>query len=202
VREYKADSAGLDLFVFGGEGRWQEKEGWVSECYGQRVQAPVWKFSARAAGAQCFISFLMPRAAHAPQSSMREIEAVNGRAFETSKGASRDILLMSDGALAETALMASDFEWAWARFDAGSRTPSELLLINGHHFKLNGLEVLNSPERIQYLFMRRMGEDLYVDSEARPELSGFGAGRLVFTDKMPERTVEYKEAGRSSFQMT
>lgn len=197
IREGKAGQAGLDLFTFGQEGGLQEGVGWVSECYGQRAEAPVWKFYADVKGTRSFISFMMPRVAHGPQASAREIEAVGGRAFEANTGASRDILLMADGAMAESAQIASDFQWAWARFEANGQLPSELLLINGHHLMLNGREVLKSRERISYLFMRRLGADLYVDSEARPELSGFGASRLIFTDEMVKAgAAEYEEAGR------
>ncbi|MBD0372879.1 MAG: alginate lyase family protein [Pyrinomonadaceae bacterium] len=199
ILEEKADAPGLALFAFGHEGRWQRSEGWVSQCYGQRVQSPVWKFSALVQGAQDFVSFIIPQAAHAAKSFAREVEAVEGRAFETSTNAVRDILLMANGALAEYALAASDFEWVWLRFEHGSQTPSEALLINGHRFMLNGREALASAEPLAYLFMRRVGEVLYVDSEERPELDAecFGARRLIFTDAVSDDRTEFEEAVRN-----
>ncbi|HEX8745680.1 MAG TPA: alginate lyase family protein [Pyrinomonadaceae bacterium] len=201
VRASVGDSARLEMFVFGGDGAWEDCEGWVSECYGQRVKAPAGKFSAEAAGAREFVSILMPEAARVPEAFVREMECVDGRAFEMGRGPVRDVLLMSDGRRAESEQAASDFEWAWARFEADNPAPSELLLINGRHLELRGRGVLDAPERISYLLMRRVGEDLYVESESRPEISGFGAGRVIFTDAVP-KAVQHEEAGRSSLQMT
>jgi hypothetical protein len=199
VRAFGDGSAALDLFVFGHEGRWQKSEGWISDCYGQRVEAPVYKFSARLAGAQDFISFLLP-ASLASESSVREIEAAETRAFEVSRDGVRDVLLMSnDGALARTTGAASDFEWAWLRFGPGEKRPSEALLINGSRFMLDGRRVLEHQAPLSYLFIRRVGEDLYVDAEARPEIScePLGARRVIFTDAVPGIKANYEEAVRS-----
>ena len=201
VRASVEDSARLDMFIFGGEGVWEGGEGWISECYGQRVTAPAGKFTAGAAGTPELISVLMPEAAHATEAFVREIECDNGRAFEMRRGAVRDVLLLSDGQQAESGQMTSDFEWTWARFEADSPAPSELLLINGSHLALGGREVLDAPARISYLFMRRAGEDLYVESESRPKISGLGAGRVIFTDAVP-KAVQHEEAERCSLQMT
>jgi hypothetical protein len=144
---------------------------------------------------------MIPKSASAPGASVLEIEAVGGRAFETSFGDARDILLMADGALAESAQVASDFEWAWARYEAGRQTPSEVLLINGRSLFLDGRKVLDATNPIAYLFMRRIGEDLYVEAESKPELSGaaLGAARVVFTSEMPgpEASRQLEEAGKS-----
>ncbi|HKS28524.1 MAG TPA: hypothetical protein VJS44_11920, partial [Pyrinomonadaceae bacterium] len=182
--------------VFGQEGAWRGGEGWVSECYGRRVKAPVWTFSAEAKGEREFVSFLVPEA------TVREIECIGGRAYEMRRGSMRDLLLTAgEGERVEAASIASDFEWTWARFEGSSPMPSELLLINGRNLELNGRAVLDAHARISYLFMRRVGEDCYVESDARPELSGFGAGRVIFTDAVP-KAPEHEEAGQSSLQVT
>jgi hypothetical protein len=189
------DDAGLSLFVFGQGGVWSKGEGWVSPCYGKRVEAPVCTYSATIEGTRAFVTFLMPEG----EASAREVEAVGGRAFEAKSRGVRDILLMAEGALAESAQVASDFEWAWARFERGAQTPSELLLINGRRLMLNGRAVLDTQERVEYLFMRRVGEDLYVEAGAGVEVKAeaLGARRVIFTREMPKASLQLEEAGKS-----
>jgi uncharacterized heparinase superfamily protein len=196
VREHGGGAA-LGLFVFGHGGEWRKGEGLVSPCYGRRVAAPVCTFSATALGAQDFVTFLLPERAR--ETSAREIEAVGGRAFETNSRGVRDILLISEGESAESARVASDFEWAWLRYDAGAQRPSEVLLINGRRLFLNERAVLDAVRRIDYLFMRRVGEDLYVESDARPELDvgALKARRVIFSQGAPGASLQLEEAGKS-----
>src|SRR5262249_19799205 len=91
VRERTKNRPGLDLFTFGNQGAWRREDGWVSPCYGTRIPAPVLIFSAQGDGDQEFVTFLVPRAAHAADSQVREIEARDGRAFEVCDGGARDL---------------------------------------------------------------------------------------------------------------
>jgi hypothetical protein len=197
VREHDGAGAGLSLFSFGSHGEWRKSEGWVSPCYGKRVSAPVCTFSGTIEGTQDFVTFLLPERAR--ETSAREIEAVGARAFETTSRDVRDILLMAEGTLAESRQVTSDFEWAWLRYEAGAQRPSEALLINGRRLFLNGRPVLDAAERIEYLFLRRVGEDLYVESEAsvEPEAGALGARRLIFTRELPKASLQLEEAGKS-----
>jgi hypothetical protein len=192
VREECTEAAaGLDLFAFGRGGRWHRGEGFVSPCYGQMKRAPVCTYSASGTGTQDFISFLMPESAGGRKAAAREIEAAGGRAFTTEVEGRRDILLLSEGALMESAQVASDFEWTWARYEEGEKIPSTLLLINGRRLALNGREAIDAPESIPYLFMGRIGDELFIDSESRPEVeaAAFGAARLFFSSEIPRREV-------------
>jgi uncharacterized heparinase superfamily protein len=202
VRASYEGSARMSLFVFGTEGHWRTSEGFVSPCYGKLVQSPRATFSMRGAGSQDFISLLMPDAESIAETSAREIEAVGGRAFEMNFGAARDMLLMSEEAYAESMRVASDFQWAWMRFETGEDIPSEAILIRGRRLKLYGLEVLYAKEPLAYLFMRRAGADLYVESDSRPLIDGaaLGASRVIFTEKLSrsKQARQYEEARATS----
>lgn len=158
VREHKSDAGGLELFIFCKTGEWRKEQGWVSECYGQRTAAPVLRFSSEAAGAQEFITFMLPKAAQSARSQVEEVEAKGGRAFEVLDGDRRDVWLLGDGGTVETSLAASDFEWAWMRFAPGASVPEEMLLINGRHLSLEGQEILRAERRLGYVTARRDGD--------------------------------------------
>src|SRR5947209_3599224 len=123
VRGRTPDAVGLELFTFCKTGEWRKEQGWVSECYGQRTAAPVLLFSSEAAGAQEFVTFMLPEPAQSARTQVEEIETTGGRAFEVLDGDRRDLLLLGDGSMIETAPVASDFEWAWMRFAPDAATP-------------------------------------------------------------------------------
>ena len=121
VRERPADGPGLEIHVFGRGGLWREEEGWVSPCYRERSAAPVFSFTAEGAGAQEFITFLVPRRAGDEKTCVREIEAEHGRAFEILDAGARDVLIVGGGGrTARAAGVVSDFDLTWARFAHGS----------------------------------------------------------------------------------
>ncbi|PYS82031.1 MAG: hypothetical protein DMF67_14530 [Acidobacteria bacterium] len=165
VRERTSDAAGFELFTFCQAGGWRKEQGWVSECYGQRAAAPVLIFSNEAAGAQEFITFMLPKPAQAPRTQVEEIEARGGRAFEVLDGDRRDVLLLGDGGPVETASVASDFEWAWMRFAPGASTPEEMLLINGRQLSLEGQELLRAGRRLGYVVARRDGDRVRMETD-------------------------------------
>ena len=67
--------------------------------------------------------------------------------------------MIRDGQRVETARMASDFEWTWARFSgAGASVPEELVLIGGQTLELEAHEILRSRRRLSHLAARRKGE--------------------------------------------
>ncbi|HEX3558981.1 MAG TPA: alginate lyase family protein [Pyrinomonadaceae bacterium] len=172
VRERKDDAAGLELFTFGQAGEWRREQGWVSECYGQRAESPVCVFSSEASGAQEFVTFMLPKAAQSARSQVEsarsrveEVAAKGGRAFEVLDGDRRDVWLLGDGGTVETALAASDFEWAWMRFAPGASVPEEMLLVNGQHLSLEGQELLCAGRRHGYVTARREGDRLRLETD-------------------------------------
>ena len=145
-------SATLQMAAFSANGAWTWEDGWVSECYGEKKAAPVFAFTVLANGSEELVTFLLPEiAGHKPR--VREIEALNGRAFEIDVDGRHDVLLLrnSDEVLVETARFISDFEVTWARFEkADSRPPEELILINGHTVLFEGRDLLKSTKKINY----------------------------------------------------
>jgi hypothetical protein len=93
VREEDANGAGLDLYVFGAGGRWRREEGWVSSCYGERRPAPVFVYAAEAAGAQEFVTLLVPRRAGQPPARVR---AARG-GYEIAHAGGRDRVVCGAG---------------------------------------------------------------------------------------------------------
>src|SRR5205085_971889 len=96
VRERATGAAGLELFTFCKTGGWRKEEGWVSQCYGRRMLAPVLRFSSEASGAQEFVTFMLPKAAQGSRARVEEVEAKGGRAFEVLDGDRRDVLMLGE----------------------------------------------------------------------------------------------------------
>ena len=137
----------LQIESFAENGAWRTEEGWVSHCYGEKTPAPVRVFSATAEGNVEIITFLLPQAAR-----VEEIETTGGRGFEVRRGASRDLLILRDrGArLAQTASVVTDCDCAWLRFGGDGSTPEEVVLIGGSKLALNGANIVDSRERVEY----------------------------------------------------
>jgi hypothetical protein len=166
VRERTVDEAGLEIYAFGDTGTWKREDGSVSECYGAAASAPVYVFSAEGLDAQEFDTFLLPRAATATLgASVKRIEAAGGRGFEVLDEDTRDVLLLNDGHIVEGERFVTDFEWAWARFSRSDERLLELVLIQGRQLSLDGQEILNLTEPVNYAFARPVEGRLLVETE-------------------------------------
>lgn len=155
---------GLKMACFGENGRWQREEGFVSHCYAEREEAPIFVFSAEARANEDFLTFLLPQAQS--ETEVNEVEAIGGRAFEVSGSSGHDVLIVKTGERAEMARLASDFEWTWARYaDENATVPEELVLIGGQWLELGGREVLRSGRRINYLVASRIGEQFRIETD-------------------------------------
>ncbi len=165
------DEASLKIFAFAGDGHWGWEEAWVSQCYGEREPAPVCVFSANAADEE-FVTFILPLAGAKLPPAVSEVETTGGRAFEVTSEMAVDLVMIRDGQRVETARMASDFDWTWARFSsAGASVLEELVLLGGQTLRLEGQEILKSRSRLNYLAASRKG-----DSEFRISDCGFRNG--------------------------
>ena len=66
----------------------------------------------------------------------------------------------------ETARLASDFEWTWARFAGDhAQIPEELVVIGGQMLELEGKEILKSARRINYLVASRVGDQFRLETD-------------------------------------
>jgi hypothetical protein len=163
-------SAVLQMAAFGKNVEWREELRWVSHCYGEMTPAPVFVFTVLAKGSQELVTFLLPEPAGA-RPKARQIEALNGSAFEIENEGQHDVLMFLsqfeefESGWVETARLGSDFDVTWVRFSKGSRTPDELILINGYSLEFEGRALLRSTKKINYLAAQRVGDRFRVDSE-------------------------------------
>jgi hypothetical protein len=159
------NAGGLTIAGFGGNGAWRWEEASVSHCYGEQTPAPAFVFSLRAA-ADDLTTFLLPSAGARSAPQVREIEAIGGHAFEVVSENARDIVMIGSGGRVETARLAGDFEWIWARFGpADDSIPEELVLIGGRVLELEGKEIMRAARRINYLVASRVGEHFRIETD-------------------------------------
>ncbi len=178
IRE-NGHAAALQLTTFGERGEWLRESGWVSHCYGTREKSPLWVFSAEANGPVELITVMVPETLGASSKAVvREIEALNGRAFEINTENKHDVLLLRRGwglenGQLETPRFISDFDVAWVRFaNEQARNPEELVLIGGERVELDGRILLKSTRTIEYLVASSIGERFRVETnEGELEIS-------------------------------
>jgi hypothetical protein len=170
--EGEGETGGLALYTFARAGAWHKHDGLVSPCYGAAVPAPVCTFNF-SGKAEETVTLIVPRAAQGGQVSAREIEAVGGRAFELTGGATRDCLLLraDDAPAVETAQFASSFAWTWLRFHGDDAAePQELVAVEGRTLRLDGRELICAAAPVGYLAARREGAGWHVDSDTGENL--------------------------------
>jgi hypothetical protein len=174
----------LQLATFARGGDWTREQGWVSSCYGEKKEAPVFAFSVLAKGSEDLVTFLLPQVTGAhPKPTVREVEALEGRAFAVTINDKHDLLLIrgfpgETAGRVETARMASDFELTWARFSSErARMPDELVLIGGQTLEVEGREILKSGKRIDYLAVCGVGDQVRLEKD-----EGIFVGRLPIKD--------------------
>jgi hypothetical protein len=185
VRERAEGAPGLDVHTFGTmAGAWRHESGWVTHAYASRVAAPICIFSAEATGAQELVTFLVPRAAGAPATELRHIEAIGGVACELREVSSpphaektKDVMLARrfDASEIETARFASDGETAWMRLRVGhdelnrSEALTEFVIIGGSRLAVDNVEVLRANACAGFFSVRRVSDDV---SEVETDASG------------------------------
>jgi hypothetical protein len=163
VTEKAGKKVGLRLFTFDANGGWQRKESWISRCYGSRIKAPVLRYISRGVAAQEFFTFLLPTDSVNPEPEVNETEIIGGRAFVINFRNYRDLLVFSDGSPSiQTEFFETNFNFLWARLSEGESQPEEYVLIHGNKFSLNGEEIINRPQTLDFVAARRLGKRLNV----------------------------------------
>ena len=178
IRE-NGHGAGLQVTTFGERGEWLRESGWVSHCYGSREESPLWVFCAQSNGPVELITVMVPETLSATSRPVvREIEALNGRAFEINTEDKHDVLLLRrnwgiENGQIETPRFVSDFDVAWVRFaNERARNPEELVLIGGESVELDGRILLKSTRTIDYLVASSLGDRFRVETnEGELEIS-------------------------------
>ncbi len=166
AQDCRISEKGLDVQVFAVSGSWTAEKAWVSNCYGSKEEAPCFVFST---GAQEVVTFLLPQGdGAASRTTVREIEAIGGTAYEVTHAAGIDVVMLKDmrSAQVETARFGSDFQWTWARFsEADEGSPTELVLISGTTLHIQGKRVLCTRTPLEYLVARRVEDQFTVESD-------------------------------------
>jgi hypothetical protein len=147
------EERGLQVTVFGAEGRWRREEGWVSHCYGSRERTRLYAYSAQTAGDQRFVTFLLPQV-EARKYSVEEVEAIGGKAFAVTHENGLDIVMIraGDSEQVEMERLASNFAWTWVRFThPEGNMPEDMVLLNGSRLSIEGKQVLNSEQHVECL---------------------------------------------------
>lgn len=149
---------GMQIISFADAGSWTKEEGWVSSCYGERVRAPVFVFSAPAEGYFEVTTFILPEgSAKSVYARVEEVQATGGRGFKVQTENSHDVLLIQDpgSGISQTGSMISDFEYTWMRFDGNNSDPEELVLLGGQKLEINGQKTVGASERVDYSWFRK-----------------------------------------------
>ncbi|NNE97653.1 MAG: heparinase II/III-family protein, partial [Pyrinomonadaceae bacterium] len=164
VSETNSQGFGLELFTFGDNGNWRIKDGWVSNCYGDRDKAPLVQYVSKGVGPQEFFTFMVPNEKGFEKPEVIETTVEGGRAFVVNYRNYSDLFVFADGdgQIIRTEFFNTDFRFLWARMSPDDRLPEEFVLINGSNFSLDGRVVVQDPKGLDYAIARRFGDKLYV----------------------------------------
>lgn len=163
LSEAPGEKVGVRFFAFGDNGSWHKKEGFISPVYGRKEAAPFFQYISNGTGAQEFFTFVLPfeNAFEAPE--VFESDVAGGRAFVVKYRDYRDLFLFSDGEqIIRTEFFNSNARFLWARLSAGETLPEEFVLIGGTNFTIEGREVINYLQPIEFAVARRFGSKLNV----------------------------------------
>ncbi len=166
VNESSAEDVGLKLLTFGDNGLWHNKESWVSPCYGRKVNAPFLRFVSKGIGSQEFFTFMMPTDSSFNAPEVFETDVIGGRAFVIKYRDYNDLFVFGDGngQTIRTEFFDTNFKFLWARLSEGEALPEEFVMIDGTNFVLNGREIVNHPQPLNFVNARRLGAKLNVST--------------------------------------
>lgn len=154
------------LFTFGDNGAWQQKESWISNNHGKKMNAPFLRFMSTGKGTQEFFTFILPVDRGYDPPDVSEIDADAGRAFVIKYGPYTDVFFFNDapGMSIDNGIFESNFRYSWARLAPGESLPDELVLIDGDRLRLGDCEVLAAHDA-NYASIRRLGRELYLKTD-------------------------------------
>lgn len=151
------------LFTFGDNGSWQQKESWISNDHGNRVNAPFLRFMSSGTGTQEFFTFLFPVGMGQERPDVTELQMASGRAFVIKYSGYTDVFVFNDepGKTIDNGIFGSNFKYSWARLSEGETRPDEFVVIDGSGLVIDGNAVF-SDAIVPHAAVRRFGHDLYI----------------------------------------
>lgn len=154
------------VYTFDGSGSWDQKESWISNHHGNRVNAPLLRFRSKGVGTQEFFTFILPVSLgiHVPEAS--EVISYKGRAFIVRFAGYTDLLVFNDESdeLVDTGLFDTGFKYTWMRLADDNSLPDEFVVLAGDALKVGSTPIFNGT-RIAYAAGRRFGTDFYITTE-------------------------------------
>ena len=154
------------IFAFGDNGSWEQKESWVSNNHGSKINAPFMRFLASGQGTQEFFTFILPVDDGLPAPVVSEVASGAGRSFAIKYRGYTDILVFNEqpGEIVGSRLFGSNFKYSWARVSEDQTLPDEYALVGGDRLRINNQDILDSRAG-NYASIRRLGQDLYIHAE-------------------------------------
>lgn len=166
IAQINLEGIGARIFTFGDNGNWVQKDTFTAPSYGNKASSRLMQFASEGTGPQEFFTFLMPDEADFESPVVYETDVRGGRAFVIRFNNYTDLMVFSDGEqIVSTEFFNTSFRFLWARIsEGGDRVPEEYVLIGGRHFSVDGCEVINYPNILEYATARRFGNQLNVQT--------------------------------------
>ena len=154
------------LFTFGDNGSWQQKESWISNNHGNKMNAPFLRFMSSGEGTQEFFTFILPVDRGVEPPAVTEIPAAAGRAFVITYAGYTDIFVFNDvaGQSIDNGIFSSNFKYSWARMTGGETMPDEFVLVGGNRLRIGAAEIFD-VDILTYASARRLGNELYIKTD-------------------------------------
>ena len=154
------------LFAFGDKGAWQQKESWISNNHGNKVNAPFLRFLSRGIGTQEFFTFILPASLGGDPPVVTEVSMRTGRAFVIQYEGYNDVFVFNDDTndVVETGIFDTNFRYSWARLSEGEIVPDEFVLIDGNRLAI-AKDGIFDEKNIAHASALRLGYDLYVKTD-------------------------------------
>lgn len=155
------------IFTFGDNGEWQQKESWISNNHGNKINAPFMRFVSRGAGTQEFYTMVLPVGIGVEPPEVTEMPTRGGRVFVIKYNGYTDLFVFNDepGQMIETEIFATDFKYSWARMSDAGELPDEFIMIEGDKLRIDVTDIFDEPVN-GYAAVRRLGGEFYINAKS------------------------------------
>ncbi len=149
------------IYTFDGAGHWEQRESWISNNHGNRVNAPFLRFVTSGAGTQEFFTFILPAGRGAVAPEVSEVTSARGRGFIVSFERYMDLFVFNDDTsqTIRTGVYDTDFKYTWVRFGADETVPQEFVAIDGKTLAIGDTPVVGA--HTSFAVGRIVGREVY-----------------------------------------
>jgi hypothetical protein len=155
------------VYTFNGSGHWDQKESWISNNHGNRVNAPFLRYISRGAGTQEFFTFILPVTRGVASPEVSEFVSYAGRAFVIRSAGYTDLFVFNDDTtkLIDAGVFDTAFRYTWMRLTERESLPDEFVAIDGDALKIGSTVVIDGA-KTQFASGRRFGSEFYIRTDA------------------------------------